>query len=57
MQQCRKLDFGGTPQLVEVEAFALAEITRVVVHWVGDGTGAFKELGGWETVLVERLVV
>jgi len=28
-----------------------------VVHWVGDGTGAFEELGGWEAVLVEGLVV
>jgi len=57
MQQRRKLDFGNAPELVKVETFAVAEVTAVVIHWVGDRTGAFEELGGWETVLVEWLVI
>ena len=57
MQHCRKLDFSDAPQLIKVEAFAFAEVAGVVVHRVGDGTSAFEELGGWEAVLVEGLVV
>lgn len=57
MQQRRELNFGDAPQLVEVETFAFAEVTGVVIHRVSDGAGAFEELGSWETVLVERLVV
>lgn len=57
MQQRRKLNLGDAPQLVKVETFAIAEIPGVVVHRIGDGAGAFEELGGWESVLVEWLVV
>ena len=57
MQQSRKLDLGDAPQLVEVKTFPFAEIPAVMVHWVSDGTGAFKELRGWESILMERLVV
>lgn len=57
MQQRRELNLGDAPQLIEVEALTIADVTGVVVHWIGDGTGAFEQLGGWETVLVERLVV
>jgi len=57
MQQCRKLNFGDAPQLAEVEPVTLAEITSVVVHRVSDGTGAFEELGCWEAVLMEGLMI
>lgn len=57
MQQRRKLDLGNAPQLVEVESFTFADIPSVVVHRVSDGTGTFEELGGWEPVLIEWLVV
>ena len=57
VQQCCKLDFGDAPELVKVETFTVAEVTAVVIHWVGDWTGAFEELGGRETVLMEWLVI
>ena len=57
MQQGRKLNFGDAPELVKVETFAVAEVTGVVIHWVGDGAGALEELGGRETSLMEWLVV
>ena len=57
VQQRRKLNLCNAPQLVKVETFALANITSVVVHRVSDGADAFEELSGWETVLVERLVI
>ena len=57
VQQRRELNFGDAPQLVEVETLAVADITGVMVHWVGDGTGTFEELSGWETILMERLMI
>lgn len=40
-----------------VETLVVADVTGVVVHRVGDGTGAFEELSGWETILMERLTI
>lgn len=57
MQQRRKLNLGDAPQLAEIETFTIADIAGFVVHWIGDGTCALKQLGGRETVLVEWLVV
>lgn len=57
VQQRCELNLGDALQLVEVETFAVADVTGVVVHWISDGTGAFKQLGGWESILVKWLVV
>ena len=57
MQQRCKLNLGDAPQLAEVETFTVADVTGVVVHRIGNGTGAFKQLGSRETILVEWLVV
>lgn len=57
VQQRSELNFGDALQLTKVETFAVTDVTSIVVHWISDGTGAFKQLGGRETVLVEWLVV